>query len=414
MRVLRPADFDPFDPCVIESPYEYYRALRRFAPVYEVPGTGFHVVGSYALAQQVALAPDLFSSNLVAVLLAGSATTRQMLALDLGEVEAKPADVLATVDPPSHTRQRRVIGRAFQTRRVAELEAAVRAHAAALLDGVVESGRCEWMSQVAKPVPLTLITELLGLPRADAAVLARWSDAAIATLSGAITADRWAESLREIGDFQRYLAGRFREAERRPREDLLGELVRATRGGEEGLSRAEAKAALFQLFIAGNESTASLLGSAVRLMLERPEVEACVRRDPARIGDLLEETLRLETPFQGHFRVVRADTRLGVTPLARGSRVMVLWGAANRDESVFANPDQLDLGRPNVKSHLAFGLGIHHCLGAALARLEARVVLEELLARCPRLAFAPDHVPRHVPSVFVRRPESLDLVVERP
>ncbi len=412
MSVRRPESFDPFDPRVIEAPYDYYAALRRHAPVHEVPGAGFHVVSTYALVQEVALAPGVFSSNLVAVLLAGGATTPQMLALDLGEMEAKPVDVLATVDPPHHTRQRRVIGRAFQSRRVAELEDVVRSHAAALIDGVVEAGGCEWMSQVAKPLPLAMITDLLGLPRSDASTLARWSDAAIATLSGAITAEQWTESLREIAAFQRYLGARFREAEREPRDDLLGDLVRASRGGEDGLSREEAKAALFQLFIAGNESTTSLLGSALRLMLERPDVEAAVRREPARIGDLLDETLRLETPFQGHFRVVRAETRLGDATLHRGARVMISWAAANRDDAVFADPERLDLERPNAKSHVAFGLGIHYCLGAALARLEARVVLEELLARCPRIALAPGYVPRHVASVFVRRLRSLELVAE--
>jgi cytochrome P450 len=361
--------------------------------------------------QEVALAAEIFSSNLVAVLLAGGATTPQVLALDLADVEAKPVDVLATVDPPVHTRQRRVIGRAFQARRMAVLESAVRARAAALIDRAVETGGCDWMGAVAGPLPLAVIIDLLGLPAGDASTLARWSDAAIATLSGAITAEQWAESLREIGAFQRYLRARFREAEHSPREDLMGELVRATRDRGDGLSREEAKAALFQLFIAGNESTTSLLGSAVRLMVERPDVEACVRSDPARIGDLLDEALRLESPFQGHFRVVRADTRLGGVELTRGSRVMVLWGAANRDEAVFPNPDHLDLERPNIKSHVAFGLGIHYCLGAALARLEARVVLEELLARCRRIRLAPGHCPSHLASVFVRRLRSLELVV---
>ena len=413
MGGAHPTDFDPFDRRVIEAPYEYYRALRHHAPVYEVPGAGFHVVSSYALAQRVALEPEVFSSNLVAVLLSGGASTPQMLALDLGEVDAKPVDVLATVDPPLHTRQRRVISRAFLARRMAELEPTVRSRAVALIERVVDSGGCEWMEAVAKPLPLTLITDLIGLPRTDTETLACWSDAAIATLSGAITAEQWTESLRQIASFQRYLAERFREAERDPRDDLLGELVLATREGADGLSRAEAKAALFQLFIAGNESTTSLLGSAVRLMLEHPQVEACVRHDPARIGDLLDEALRLESPFQGHFRVVRAATRLGETLLEPGSRVMVLWGAANRDESVFAEPDRLDLDRPNVKSHLAFGLGIHYCLGAALARMEARVVLEELVARCPRVRLAPAYVPTHVASLFVRRLRALELVVGR-
>jgi len=405
----RPADFDPFDPATIESPYAYYRALREHAPVYEVPGAGFTAVSRYDLAQSVAMRPELFSSNLIAVLLAGTATTPQVLSLDLDEMEAKPVDVLATVDPPRHTRQRKLIGRAFNFRRMAEIEVHVRSWTAELFARFEGRGRVEWMSELAGPLPLGIITDLLGLPRADMPTLTRWSDSAIATLSGVITAEQWVESLRDIVAFQNYLNERFAEAESAPPENILGDLVRATRDGDERLTREEALAALFQLFIAGNESTTSWIGSAARLLLSDAAVLERVRLDPKRIGDLLEETLRLESPFQGHFRVVREGTELGGVHLAKARRLMILWGSANRDEQVFTDSERLDLDRPNLKSHVGFGVGIHYCIGAALARLEARIALEALLERLPGVRLAPSAEIRHIPSLFVRRLRALDL-----
>jgi cytochrome P450 len=176
--------------------------------------------------------------------------------------------------------------------------------------------------------------------------------------------------------------------------------VRATEGSE-ALAREEVVAILLQLLTAGNETTTSAIGSALRLLLENPDVEARIRADAALLEPFIEEVLRLESPLHGHFRVVRRDTEVDGAPLAQGSRVMLLWGAANRDGDEFANPDAIDLGRRNAKAHLAFGLGIHHCIGAALARLEMRVVLETLLARTSELRLA-DRKIAHVQSLLVR------------
>ncbi len=191
--------------------------------------------------------------------------------------------------------------------------------------------------------------------------------------------------------------------------NMVGALNRAM---DEALSTDEVVAILLQLVIAGNESTASLIGSAARLLLEHPQLEARLRRDPSLIPSFIEEALRLESPFQAHFRLVQNDTKLADVMLPAGSQLMLLWGSGNRDERVFSRPDEVDLERESLRAHLGFGMGIHHCIGAALARLEARVALETLLVSTKTIRLDPAHPIRHRPSVHMRQLESLPLELE--
>jgi cytochrome P450 len=216
-----------------------------------------------------------------------------------------------------------------------------------------------------------------------------------------------------VGDLNRYLAARFAEAQCAPKDDVLGDLVRATREDAESLSHEEVVAILLQLLTAGTESTTALLGTAVRLLLEGPALEARLRAEPELVPTYVEEALRLESPFRGHFRQARRDAEVAGTRIPAGTRLMLLWGSANRDERRFERPDELDLARPNPRSHLAFGIGIHHCLGAALARLEARVSLECLLERTRRVRLTRGARLRHLPSVLVRRLAALPIEVAK-
>src|SRR5262249_50993696 len=230
--------------------------------------------------------------------------------------------------------------------------------------------------------------------------LKRWSDAAVAMVSGLSTPAQLAENARQVAELIAYFVRRCDEAALAPGDDVLGDLVRACEGSE-ALTRDEVVSILLQILTAGNESTTSLIGSALLLLLQHPEVEARIRADGALLEPFIEEALRLESPFHGHFRLVRRDTEVAGEPLPAGSRVMLLWGAANRDADEFPNPDAIDLARPNGRAHLAFGFGIHHCIGAALARLETRVVLGTLLARTGALRRAEGKI-AHVPSMLVR------------
>jgi cytochrome P450 len=399
MRVL--ADFDPFDPDVVQEPHEFFAALRREAPVYRMPNGAWSLISRYRDVRDAAMDPELYSSNLVAVMMQGLEAP-ELLAIGGG---AGRVDVLATADPPAHSRQRKLSNKAFSMRRVAALEPAIRVLAESLIGAILPQGGArwspaDWVREVAVPLPMTVIAGLIGLPGEDIPQLERWSHAAISILSGVNTPAQLAGHIAEVGQLADYFGRRFDAAAQAPGDDVLGDLVRATEGSD-ALAREEVVAILLQLLTAGNETTTSAIGSALLLLLENPDVEARIRADRALLETFIEEVLRLESPLHGHFRLVRRDTEVAGVSLAQGSRVMLLWGAANRDGDEFPNPDAIDLGRRNAKAHLAFGLGIHHCIGAALARLETRVVLDTLLARTRALRLA-DRKITHVPSLLVR------------
>jgi cytochrome P450 len=395
------ADIDPFDPEVVQEPHEFFAALRREAPLYRPPNGAYSLISRYRDVRDAALNPEIYSSNLVAVMMQG-VDAPELLAFEGGPARV---DVLATADPPGHARQRKLSNRAFSIRRVAALEPAIRALAEDLVGAILPQGgarwsAADWVRDVAVPLPMTVIAGLIGLPREDIPQLQRWSDSAIAILSGTNTPAQLGEHVARVGQLAEYFGRRVDEAALAPGDDVLGDLVRASEGSE-ALTREEIVAILLQLLTAGNETTASAIGSALRLLLQNPDVEARIRADGALLEPFIEEVLRLESPLHGHFRLVRCETEVAGVSLARGSRVMLLWGAANRDGDEFPNPDAIDLARRNARAHLAFGLGIHHCIGAALARLETRVVLETLLARTRALRLAEQRI-AHVRSLLVR------------
>jgi cytochrome P450 len=395
------AALDPFHPDVVQEPHAFFAALRREAPLYRLPNGAYYLISRYRDVRDAAMNPEVYSSNLVAVMFKG---LEQLELMTLEGAGTGAVDALAIADPPVHARQRKLSNKAFSMQRVGALEPAIRALAESLISAILPGGArwssADWMRQVAVPLPMTVIAGLIGLPSEDIPHLKRWSDAAVALLSGLNTPAQLAEHVGQVSELMAYFVRRVDEAALAPKDDLLGDLVRACEGSE-ALTRDEVVAILLQILTAGNETTTSLIGSALQLLLENPHVEERVRADRALLEPFIEEALRLESPFHGHFRLVRRDTEVAGMPLPAGSRVMLLWGAANRDGDEFPNPDAIDLARHNGRAHLAFGFGIHHCIGAALARLETRVALETLFARTSALRRVEGKLV-HVPSLLVR------------
>jgi cytochrome P450 family 144 len=410
MSPRTPVDFDPLSPETLSDPYPFYEALRRCAPVYRAPGSDYYCVSRYADVRAAVMDTEAYSSNIVALLFRGKEGEASLL--EKPEMQSGPADVLANADPPAHGPQRTLTQAEISTRVMRGLEGEIRRLVGELLDPLLARGRGDWMREFAFQLPMTLALGLVGFPREDRARVKRWCDGGVALLSGMNTPGEFAANAAAAASLYRYCCENLAAARRRPEDNLTGTLVRAVDGDPPTLSEREAASIILQILIAGNDSSASAMGSAVHMLARDPDLQARLRAAPERLEDFVEEVLRLEAPFQGHFRLTRRDCELAGTALPSGTRLMLLWASANRDPAVFENPDVVDLDRKNLKAHLTFGFGIHHCLGAPLARLEARIALEELLARTRAVALETTAV-RYLPSVFVRTISELPIRLER-
>ena len=268
-------------------------------------------------------------------------------------------------------------------------------------------GTVEFMTVIGNVVPITMISRLIGFHDSDLDQLLRAAFDSTAMLGSTLTLDDCSNSSRAPARSRRGSTVKLAAAERSRSDDLLGAVARGVEGGV--FSAFEANGILHTLLSAGGESTTSLLGNAVRILAEQPELQQHLRQNPEQIPTFMEEALRLEPPFRYHMRSVPKDTTLGGVDIPAGATVLLLWGAANRDPAEFERPDEVDLERQAPRHHVSFGRGIHHCVGAPLARIEARNVLTVLLERTKNIALDPQHAPRWVNSLMVRRHEQLPV-----
>jgi cytochrome P450 len=408
--------FDPlFDPAVVEAPHEYYAHLRESDPVHEIPGTNTFLVSRMDLIHEVVGKPAVYSSVSMQFLhhRANDGAPGLRGASPDATVEASAGAVLATADPPDHGRQRKVVTRRLSTAVMQGMEPEFRALVDGVLDGALAAGRIEWMRELAEPLPMVMVARVLGLDDSAAPALAEQGYASVEAIGGFVTDERFAElgaPMMNVGPVvDEYLA--VRASKEYDPETLIGVCAEAAERGE--LTDLESFAMLFLLVSAGGESTTSLTGTGVRILAERPDLQDRLRREPHLVPAFVEEACRIDPPFRGHYRHVVADTELGGVAIPAGATVVLAWPAANRDTAVFANPDEIDLDRPNPRQHVGFGWGIHLCVGAPLARVEAKVAFEQLLRRTRSFAIDPDAAPlRHHRSLMVRRLVELPLVLE--
>jgi len=379
--------FDPFVQTSAPDPHPVYRALLDGEPLYRNEERGLWVLSRHADVRAAILDPETYSSA--------------QGVIPSGFVPEKP--ILISSDPPAHTRLRKAVQRALTPRRVGALEPMIRDYARRLLAELPRGEEIDLVARFTQPLPMYVMSELLGVPMEDRPIFRRWAEAVVHTNVGSSSAIETAQ--REL---YAYFAGVVAERRAKPREDLMSILLSPT---EEGclLSEDEMLGFCFLLLLAGIETTTAALGNAAALLdRERGERKRLVE-DPSRIPCAVEEVLRYDSPVQGLSRTLTRDVLLHGRRVAKGERVHMLFAAANRDERVFPEPDRFDTGRePNP--HLAFGFGVHFCLGASLARLELRIGLEELLARAPRYEVTeaePLRVRSDTNRLFVRLPVAL-------
>ncbi len=374
------------DPEVRKCPYHAHDVIRAESPAYRDPVTGFYVVTRYDDVRRLALdTKNLLSGTGLMPSLEGS--RNEAVNRRYAEHGWAPISTLVTADAPAHRLYRRLVERAFSAKRVSGMHDYIRVLASDLIDQFSARGEVEFVGEFAVRLPVMVIADQLGIPRGDLVLFKRWSDAAIELIDPLLDIERELVLTDLIIDMQNYFIERAEQLRRHPADNLFSDLVNAEVEGRR-LDDRELCSILQQLLVAGNETTTSAVGSAMILLIQEPgRVDGLVGR-PDRIAAFVEEVLRLRAPVQGLLRraVVDIDVR-GVT-IPKGSIVHLLCAAANHDPDHFARPHDVDLARPGGSSHMTFGVGVHHCIGAQLARAELAIALDELTRRLRNLRFA--------------------------
>lgn len=390
------------DPEVLRDPYPLYRRLREHAPVWEVAGTEVFIVSTFELLVEASGRVADFSSNMKSLLYRDEAGLPGRFTFgDAG------GQALATADPPLHEIHRRAVFPELVTKRMDALDPEIRDLADGLVTRSLGTGTIEFMSAIGNVVPITMISRLIGFRGSNLDELWRSAVHMTRLVGSTLTLDEIVNVAAGGDQVQAWIADQVAEALKKPSDDLLGAVARSILDGI--LTSQEGAGILTILLSAGGESTTSLLGNAVRMLAEDPELQDQLRRNLDQVPLFVEEALRLESPFRYMMRTVPADTALGGVDIPAGATVLLLWAAGNRDEQEFEHPDDVDLSRRVPRRHVAFGRGIHHCVGAPLARIEARNVLSVLLDRTSSISLDPEHRPRWVDSFLVRRHQDLPV-----
>ena len=386
-----------FVPCTRErwrAPWAMYAALRDHDPVHHVVERDYWVLSRFADVFDAARDTDTFSSA-------------QGLTFEYGEREKAglaEAAPMVMMDPPEHTAFRRLVGRGFTPRHVVELEPAVRAFVGERLDALRAAGAGDVVAELFKPLPSMVVAHYLGVPEADRSRFDGWTQ-------GIVAANALGDPLlagETVAELLAYFSHLVELRRRQPGDDTISALVQT---GADDVPILQVLGFAFTMVTGGNDTTTGLLGVAAELLTRHPDQRARLVDDPALLPAAVEELLRLSSPVQGLARTTTRAVELHGRTIPAGRKVLLLYGAANRDPRTFG-PDAdafvVDRDPPTI---LTFGYGAHHCLGAAAARLQARIALEELLARCPRFAVDPD-AGTFAPGHFVRRYETLPFTAD--
>jgi cytochrome P450 len=376
--------FNPFDPAIQQDPHPWYHAMRETAPAFRVPGFPLYVVTRFDLVKELARDTTRFSSDFGGP----GESPRPELVAQLRAIQAQgwpQIGTMLTIDPPEHDQFRATIQPRFNARLMGALRPQITTIVDRVIDTFVADGRVDLQRRFSTPIPVEAIAMALELPRDRGDDIKRWSDASVAAIGTAISDERRVESQREVVEMQHFMHDQLMASRHEAREGIVRAIVEGTvpaaEGGSRGLTEAEMISIFQQLLVAGNETTTKLFNEMVRLLADNKDWWWRLKADPSLAPAIVEEALRLATPTQGMFRRVTEDVDVEGVALPKGARVILMYAAANRDPAVFPDPDAFDPGRPNVREHLAFGVGTHFCIGAPLSRLEATVALERLAER---------------------------------
>ena len=382
-------EFNPLSPEVKADPYPYYAEMRRDDPVHRMEAFGAYMVARFDDVSRILMDPELFSS----------------VGFGASDIEGRPTNMLISCDPPDHTRLRGLVNRAFTPRIIAALEPRIQEVLDEYVANVLPAGRMDLMADLAIPLPVTIIAGMLGVPAERRDDFKRWSQAVVRQMGNPNEAE---DNHDEMDEFVTYFHQVIETRRTDPGDDLISILVRAE-VEEQAITADEILLFTILLLVAGNETTTNLIGNAVLALLRNPDQLAKVQRDPSLVPNLVEEALRYDSPVQFLPRKAMRDVEMAGTRIPKDAMVFPIFASANRDERRFPNGERFDVTR-DTQGHVAFGHGIHFCLGAPLARLEARIALEAIVTKMPELARADDTPVEYMDSIFLRGPKRLELV----
>jgi cytochrome P450 len=394
-------EVDLFDPATQEDWYPTYDLLREEAPVWRMPGTDTYVLTRYDDINQVLRRTDVFRRG------ADERTPGRGMS-------ARTADIYATkgwprvaplaVDPPVHRRYRELVDGFFSAAGAEARRGLIESTIEDLLDGLAGRAELEYVADFAMPLPVRVITTMMGFDVADIPRLKIWSEAWVLPFRGKLSEDEEVYAGEQGVAFQHHIHATIQAKRDAPDSSVISYLANEARfAGERPLTDAEIIGMTDHLYIGGNETTTFALTSGLWLLLTHPEVEAALREDRSRIRAFVDEVLRLESPTMGMVRHTVADTEIGGVAIPEGASIHLRYAAANRDPRMFPEPTLLDLDRINTARHLAFSGGETMCPGAGLSRLEQCIAIERMLDRYPRLRLSPGRNDfRHHPNVTLR------------
>lgn len=402
------SDMPLMDPETLKCPYHFDRSLREQAPVYQDPQTGIFVVSTYALVREAHKAKDVFSNEFGL-----AASSVRELPAEVRQIQEDNYNLgkgtLLTIDDPEHRAYRDAVKDFFTIENFAQYEPWIRSKAKGLVDQLATKDACDFIEEFARPLPLSVIMHVLGIPDELFDKAFKWTVDNVTVLSQIADTETLVAANKGLKEEYEWFAQALDARRGKPAVDLLGLVANATYEGrpctiEEQLSYCT------QFLVAGNETTTATLAESMRQLCLHPDQLAKVRADRSLIPNMIEESLRLASPTSNMWRVTKAEYELGGVTIPAGSMVLLKYFSSNHDESLFAQPMDFDVTRDNAKRHVAFGFGIHVCIGQHLSRLEMKVAWEELLDRLDSFELAcSDEALEYMPNILLRGLEEIPV-----
>jgi cytochrome P450 len=393
--------FDPFSAEYLADPYPTLRELRQTTRAFYSSALDHWVVTNYADVRHVLKTTSSFSA-LNSLQPLTELCPHAASLLKQGGYAATPA--LTNLDPPGHARQRRLANAAFTPKRIAALEPFVRDLARRFLDEHFRNGSADIVADLAWAFPALVLFQVLGLPESDLERVKRGARHRGTVIYGRPSEDEQVEAASELASFWRYAAALVEARTESPGDDFVSVLTQAGEADGDALSREETVSIMLQMLFAGHETTTKLMANSFRRLLEDRASWEAICRDPGLIPNAIEEVLRFDGSVIAWRHKTKEPVEIGEARLPKDAKLLLLLASANRDPAVFTDPDRFDIRRPNARDHLSFGVGVHNCLGAPLARLEARIVLEEVSRRLPSLRLTQNAKLKFPASISMRGP----------